>query len=112
MLLNPVVEGILSVPPAEPTSGACYIVGEQPTDEWAGLADAIAGWIDGQWTFASPSPGLAVHEKSSGTSLLYSNGWQRLEAPTTPSGGDVVDAQARTAIEELVALLRQRGLFA
>ena len=112
MLLNPVVEGVLSVPPGEPVSGACYIVGEQPADEWTGFADAIAGWIDGQWTFASPSPGLAVHERSSGTSLIYSNGWQRLEAPTPPSGGDVVDAQARTAIEELVALLTQRGLFA
>lgn len=112
MLLNPVVEQVLSIPPEAPVSGSCYIVGDQPTGDWIGQADALAGWIDGQWTFASPTAGLVVHERSSASSLTYRDGWQRLEAPGIPTGGNYIDAQARTAIEDLIALLRQHGLFA
>jgi len=72
----------------------------------------VAGWIDGQWTFAYPTAGLVVHERASASSLTYRDGWQRLEAPSIPTGGDFIDAQARTAIEDLIALLRQHGLFA
>ena len=112
MLLNPVVEQVLSTPPETPVSGSCYIVGDQPTDDWIGHTDSLAGWIDGQWTFASPTSGLVVHERSSASSLVYRDGWQRLEAPSIPADGDFIDVQARTAIEDLIALLRQYGLFA
>ena len=111
MLLHPTIEAILSSPPASPEPGACYIVGAQPSDEWTGKEGSVAGWIDGQWTFVAPNNGLIVYDRQTAGSLVYRDEWSRHQAPTLPSGGNTIDTEARDAIEELVAILRQHGVF-
>ena len=111
MLLHPMIEAILSSPPASPEAGACYIVGAEPGDEWTGKEGSIAGWIDGQWTFVAPNNGLIVYDRQTAGSLVYRDGWVRHQAPSLPSGGSTIDTEARDAIEELVAILRQHGVF-
>ncbi|MXO97072.1 DUF2793 domain-containing protein [Erythrobacter aquimaris] len=111
MLLHPVIEETASVPPASPEPGACYIVGDQSSDDWTGKEGSIAGWIDGQWTFALPKNGLIVYDRQTGGSLVYRDGWVRHQTPTLPAGGITIDTEARATIEELVAILRHHGVF-
>lgn len=40
-----------NTPPASPATGARYIVGTAPTGAWAGQANKLARWLDGQWSF-------------------------------------------------------------
>ncbi|MCP3735050.1 DUF2793 domain-containing protein [Sphingomonas sp. RP10(2022)] len=133
MLVQPAVEAVgTDVPPTAPVAGRCWIVGSAPTGAWAGHAGALAGWTDGGWRFVAPVEGLAAWCISSAKPVAYRNGvWQEGDvvaarvvvagrqvvgpqagAIATPAGGDVVDAQVRTAVAEILAALRQHGLIA
>ncbi|SMQ69264.1 hypothetical protein SAMN06297468_1479 [Altererythrobacter xiamenensis] len=39
------------------------------------------------------------------------NGWTHAEEPSPPSGGSIIDIEARTAIEQIIGALRQIGVF-
>jgi hypothetical protein len=55
---------------------------------------------------------MRVFDRSTGQSVLYRGGWQRPPVPAAASGGTTVDAEARTAIADLVSALTQAGIFA
>ena len=121
----------LNAPPSAPAVGNCYIVGTAPTGDWAGQAGTLAAWTSGGWRFVAPKDGLAVHVRSTAVSALYRAGsWElgqlradrltvgglqvvgaRSAAIADPSGGQA-DSQARAAIGQILAALRQHGLIA
>jgi hypothetical protein len=81
------------------------------TGEWAGQDGKLAAWQSGNWLLTTPSDGMRVFDRSTGQLLLYRDGWQRPAAPALPSGGSVVDAEARAAIADLVATLAEAGIL-
>jgi hypothetical protein len=81
------------------------------TGEWAGQDGKLAAWQSGSWLLTTPSDGMRVFDRSTGQLLLYRDGWQRPAAPALPSGGSVVDAEARAAIADLVATLAEAGIL-
>lgn len=123
---------LTDTPPANPNLGSSYVVGASPTGAWAGQGLALAGYTAGGWRFIAPFEGLRVIEKSSGEPAVFRNGaWEkgqlraarlsvggmqvvgaRLAAVADPTGGSVIDADARTAIATILARLRQHGLIA
>ena len=125
-------EAPLATPPATPAIGACYIVAESATDAWAGKSQLVATWTSGGWRFIQPVEGMALYERTSGTWTVYrSGGWetgmirgasllidgQQVVGPKdsaieSPSGGTVVDSEARAAIDALLGTLRRHGLIA
>jgi hypothetical protein len=128
----PAVDGLLvDQPPVSPAVGACYIVGTTPQDAWAGHAETLAGYGDGGWRFLAPIEGLTVLDKNSGQFATFVGGsWEvgalraeavlidgeqvvgpRLAAIADPTGGAVIDMQARAAITAILASLRQHGLI-
>jgi hypothetical protein len=132
VLIHPCVEGIGgNAPPADPVPGQSWIVGESPTGAWSGAAGAIAAWTTGGWRFVSPRAGMAVWIAADALVARYvSGGWEtgRLTAASLeidgeqvvgprepaiddPDGGAVVDSEARTAIEAILATLRAHGLI-
>ncbi|MCW1383221.1 DUF2793 domain-containing protein [Novosphingobium sp. KCTC 2891] len=111
ILLHPVVQGTSASAPAAPTVGACWIVATSAVGAFAGREDTIAAWSEGGWRFVAPHAGLRVHDASRGCQLTYAGSWQRSVAPPAPSGGTVVDAQARTAIGAILGLLQSSGIF-
>lgn len=133
VLLHPEVEAVgIDAPPAAPEPGQAWIVGTAPSGEWAGHANEIACWTDGGWRFAVPRPGTAVWAESLAQPVRYrvGTGWQigvisasrvevdgvqvigaRGEAVATPTGGAIVDEQARTAIAGILDALRAHGLI-
>ena len=112
MLMHPVVSGSAAAPPTSPAAGECWIVEGPAVEAWAGREDTIAGWDGAQWTFASPADGLAVHDLSTGAKRHFSGGWTSAPAVQSPTGGTVIDSEARAAIDSLLAAVRQGGLIA
>lgn len=118
-------------PPVPPAVGSCYLVGSAPTGEWAGKQHRLAAYSSGGWRYVGPVEGLVVHVRSTGTWGTYRTGaWEfeilrgsslvlggqqvvgtRRPAIIAPTGGAVVDAEARAAINQLLATVRDHGLI-
>jgi hypothetical protein len=122
----------LNDPPSSPTIGSCYIVGESPTGSWAGNAGCLATFASGGWVFYSPRDGVSAYVRATATWIVYRAGaWElgqlrgsalliggqqvvgpQASAIATPSGGAVVDVEARAALVATLSALRQHGLIA
>jgi hypothetical protein len=132
LLLCPVVEGAALVsPPANPPKGACYLVAEGATAEWAGQDGFLAAFTDGGWRYIAPLEGMQVLDRSSGQTVVYRNAsWEtgivrarevwiegmailreRQPAIPDPTGGSVVDSQCRQAVTAILATFRTHGLI-
>lgn len=121
----------IDTPPSSPAPGACWIVGSAPTGEWAGHADAIAGWTGGGWRFVGPREGLSAWDSGARCVVTRVDGaWEtgtvraaqimvagqrvvgaRRPAIPVPTGGTIADVEARTTIGQLVEALQAHGLI-
>jgi len=110
-LLHCAIEGAAAAPPATPVEGSNWLVGTSATGAWAGRDGAIACRQAGNWLFVAPRDGMRVLDRSTGQELRYSGGWSVAVVPAEPTGGAVIDAEARTAIAGLVTALRVAGIF-
>jgi len=132
MLIGAVVDGPPQpTPPAQPVAGACFIIAAGATGEWAGQEGAIACYGEGGWRFVAPTDGLRAMVRGSGEIAVRRNGsWEvglvhaqsvevdglkvlgaRQPGVAPPTGGQMVDAQAREAIAGLIAALSAHGLI-
>jgi len=130
--LHPAVEEApLATPPGDPAAGQSWIVGAGATGAWAGHEDSLACWTAGGWRFVAPAPGMLAWNIDLGCWLHWSGtAWSSGELPATalviagdqvvgprlstvpsPSGGTIIDAEARTAIDALIVTLRSHGLI-
>jgi len=112
-LLHPVVEGIAVDPSAVfPSPGDCWIVGTSPTGEWDGRENAIANWTEGGWRFAVPTASMQVYvADQSRVAVFQDSNWQFFAEVGSPSGGQVVDQEARTAIDSILSILQASGIL-
>lgn len=113
ILLHPAIEAVLSSPPTTPATGQCWLVGSGATGAFAGQSDRIAAWSEGGWRFLAPREGVRAYDIASAAYRLYAGGaWHLATAPTAPTGGSVVDSEARSAIATIIASLRTAGVIA
>jgi len=118
-------------PPQAPQPGTAYIIGPQPTAEWSGFAGHLAAYSSAGWRFIAPIVGLRALVKTTSTFAEYgSAGWEigtvrasrvvvgsdqvvgaQASAIPDPSGGTIVDAEARATISTILSALRQHGLI-
>lgn len=118
-------------PPAAPGEGESWIIGTAPVGAWSAKASAVATWTAGGWRFTVPLPGMMVWNQVAGcwiywTGSLWSDGslpatalriggrqvvGERQPEVPSPSGGTVIDAEARFAIGQLIATLKSHGLI-
>jgi hypothetical protein len=132
LALHPAVEGApLAEPPAEPGEGGCWIVASAGEGEWSGRDNMLAMWSEGGWRFVAPPPGTIAWNKAASLPLLWDgfqwrdgallcaglvvNGVQvvgsRQPGVSSPSGGTIIDEEARVAINGLTAALMSHGLI-
>ena len=132
LALHPAVEGApLAEPPAGPGDGQCWIVAAPATGDWEGREGLLAMSTEGGWRFLAPAPGTIAWNKAAGLPLLWDgtqwrdgalacaglvvNGLQvvgpRQAAVPSPSGGTIIDEEARAAINGLTAALMSHGLI-
>jgi hypothetical protein len=110
-LLHCAVEGERADPPASPAEGEAWLVATAATGGWTGKTAMVATRQGGNWLFLEPRDGMRIFDRSSKRERLFSTTWKSPEPPAAPSGGSVIDAEARNAIAQLIAQLRIAGLF-
>ena len=110
-LLHAACEGEAAGPPTTPAEGETWLIASDATGEWAGEDGKLASRQSGNWLLTAPRDGMRLFDKSTCQLLLYRGGWQRPVAPTVADGGDVVDAEARAAIADLITALIDAGIF-
>ena len=132
VLVAGAAEGLpLAAPPASPALGSCYIIGASPSGAWAGHAQQVAAFTSGGWRFVAPREGMSLYVASNGkTAQYHGSAWEvgtvnasqlvvdglkvvgaRGSAIVAPAGGATNDAEARTAIGQILAAMRQHGLI-
>ena len=110
-LLHCSIEGEASTPPAAPVDGTAWLVGPSASAEWAGREGMVACRQSGNWLFVQPRDGTRLLDRSTGQSRMFLGSWQIPTAPVEPSGGSVVDSEARAAILGLILALRTAGVL-
>lgn len=131
VILHPAVEdGPSNLPPSSPEAGQCWLAGAAPEGDWEGHANDLAAWTEAGWRFASPVPGMSIWNKTSNCPLHWDGaGWTSALAAgsieiegmqvlgaqhpaiASPSGGTIIDAEARLAIGQVIATLMSHGLI-
>ena len=110
-LLHCAIEGEVSVPPPLPVDGQAWLVGPAPSGAWAGQAGQLACRQAGNWLFVTPRDGMRLLDRSTGQDRRFFATWRFPDAPLEPIGGIVVDAEARAAIVQLIAALKEAGIY-
>ncbi len=132
MLLHARVESrSLSTPPETVQAGVCWIVAADGAGAWLGQDGCLAMMTSGGWRYLSPRVGMRI-EVADENMVCRFNGtaWlpdavrpdgvylddvkiigPRAEPVADPLGGSVVDAEARTALMQLLTALRSHGLI-
>lgn len=73
-------------PPPAPADGARYIVGNNPTGEWAAEIGAIAAFEDGAWVFYRPAEGWLAWDGDTGEFVGYDGAaWNTISAQPSMS---------------------------
>ncbi|QKG71046.1 DUF2793 domain-containing protein [Erythrobacter mangrovi] len=103
--------GTSASPPAAPSAGDCWIVAAGAVGEWSGRDDCLAWWDGDQWTFAPPFRGLRAFDQAQDRYRTFSDSWDAAPIPTDPSGGSVVDVEARDIIATILAILRAHRII-
>jgi hypothetical protein len=110
-LLHPVVQDTASSPPTalgNESDGYCWLIGPAPTGAWTGQVGKIARWSGGSWRYLAPVAGMTVWHVAEAVRYFYIEGsWTSGAAIANPTGGAVIDVEARTAINDILAHLRQ-----
>ncbi len=110
-LLHCTVEGTLSAPPASPVDGESWLVGTGASGEWLNHDVAIACRQAENWLFVTPQSGMRIFDRSTAQIILFNDGWQAPDTPNVPAGGTTIDAEARSAIADLIVKLQASGVF-
>jgi hypothetical protein len=124
MLLDAMVGSVveqrdLATPPVLKTEGQCWLVPAGATGEWSGRMDQVAIWTAGGWRYVSPPDGASVYVRAGSERLRRLNGLWMRDAPTNvpaaavdnPTGGLIIDSEARAVLASLLERLRLMGLI-
>lgn len=110
-LLHPAIEGEAAAPPATPVDGESWLVGAAATGDWAGQAGKLACRQAGNWLFVTPRDGMRLLDRSTGQERRFFGTWKIPVEAGEPTGGPIVDAEARVAILQLIVALKIAGIY-
>lgn len=102
----------LPQPPADAGEGGCYRITAPTSGEWSGHADQIAIRIADSWHFVAPAQGMLLFDRAAGVWLCFRSAWESAPALSAPTGGAVIDVEARALLAQLLVGLRSIGLVA
>ncbi|MEM7703080.1 MAG: DUF2793 domain-containing protein [Pseudomonadota bacterium] len=102
---------MLEAPPEVASIGESFLVGSSPSDDWLDKPGYLAIRMGEGWHFVAPAEGMEVFDTATGRKLIYLTEWYQPVAPIEPTGGSIVDAEARSAISDLIAALQSMKLL-
>lgn len=104
------IEGEQAGPPTAPIDGQAWLVANAPSGDWAGQSGKVAARQAGNWLFIAPRDGLKLLNRATGQELRFAGGWKTAARPIAPSGGTVIDTEARASIAQIITALTACGL--
>ena len=111
-LIHGAIESETAPPPTTPANGQNRLIATGASGAWAGQSGKLSCRQGGQWIFVLPSDEMAILNKAAGQIIRRVGGrWKAPTAPVQPSGGTVVDSQARDSINLLLQKLRDAGIL-
>ena len=112
-VLFPVLLGEMSAPPApldENDAGQRWLVGAAATGAWAGKDEKLACWTGTGWRFSVIPDMFRAYRIDLGYETVRIGGnWISADTMTDPTGGNVVDGEARASISAILTFLRSTG---
>lgn len=117
-------------PPLNPAAGDCHIVAPAAAAAWGQPASTLMHWQGSGWLPEAPVDGQIVQVRDEAIMMVHRAGWQAqwpvaglvvggrtvLQGPAAsvagPSGGTMIDAEARSTLALLIAALQAHGLLA
>jgi hypothetical protein len=122
----------LSTPPGAPVEGGLWIVAASASGAWQGREEQLAHYFAGAWAFYTPPAGFSGWLKNEALTARWDGAaWRYGElagaqlviggtkvvgaqagAIADAAGGTTIDAEARAAINALLAACRSHGLIA
>lgn len=111
-MLHIAIEAEQPAPAASPLDGQAWLISATPSGAWTGKGGQIAARQAGNWLYFLPRHGLRLFNRATGQFIQYTGTWTAPSRPPVPSGGTVIDAEARSAISALVAGLTAAGILA
>lgn len=88
-----------------------WLVTESAKVVFARHARAIAILSGGGRRFLPPREGMRVFDREQRCFRLFADIWSGFDAPALPTGGSMIDVEARAFIADLVQSLRDCGLL-
>lgn len=112
-LMHPVAKSIMDDPAGlVPEPGDCWIIGNNPVGAWQNKPAQIAAWSEGGWRFLTPLAQMAVFLVDMDVKYIFDGeNWIAGALIPIPSGGQIIDTEARAAIESLLDMLKQAGIL-
>ncbi len=109
-----VLSRAVGVPPATPVAGQCWIIPATATGEWEGRGNQLAAWTEGGWRYLPPRTAMLIRVQDENADYRFDGAAWLPAAPfgapapvvAPPSGGSVVDVEARAAILSLIDRLK------
>ncbi len=109
-LLHGAIEGEQAAPPAAPADGQMWLVAAGASGAWLGQSGKLAARQAGNWLFVAPRDGIKLLNRASGQEIRYSGTWKSAVRPSLPSGGTLIDTEARVALAAILAALTMAGI--
>ena len=109
-LLHGAIEGEQAAPPATPVDGQMWLVAAGGSGAWLGQSGKLAARQAGNWLFVTPRDGIKLLNRASGQEIRYSGTWKSAVRPSLPSGGTLIDTEARVALTAILAALTMAGI--
>jgi hypothetical protein len=107
-LIHPIVQAIETDPTAiVPAPGQSWLVGPGAAGDWLNQDDKIAGWTGNGWLFIAPKALMRIYIELIDNFAVYRGTWQLMD----PAAGSVIDAEARLAIDSILAALEAQGIL-
>jgi Protein of unknown function (DUF2793) len=111
-----VLDRDLATPPGSPTNGDRYLIAASPTGSWSGQAGKITAYLDGVWTFFTPSVGWICYIVDESLAVAWNGtAWGSISSgssiETLPKLGinATADLVSRLSINAAATLLNHDG---
>lgn len=111
-LLHAMVESVLSIPPTlnESDIGKCWLIDSGAIGAWVGKSGHLAIWVGNDWRFINPIEGMRLRLRDEKSDAVFDgDSWVFAPIINNPSGGSIIDVEARQTMTSLLEHLRSTG---